>query len=106
MLDQLQSTVAGTRARFVISLVALCGLFGFSFASWLRFCAALQLGILPRLAGFAVLAVILVGFYALRFRQLRLNPAWALAALIPLGNIIVPIFLIAKKPASPGRTDI
>lgn len=106
MIEQLQATVAGTRVRFVISLLMLCVVFGFGFMGWLRLCAMLHLGIPARLAGFAVLAAILVGFYALRFRQLRLNPAWALTALIPLGNIIVPIFLIVKEPTSLGQTHI
>jgi hypothetical protein len=47
-----------------------------------------------------------VSFYALRFRHLRLKPAWALAALIPPRNLIVPIFLIVKEHASTGQTRI
>lgn len=50
--------------------------------------------LLPRFIGFAVLAVILVAFYALRCTQLRISPWWALLALIPPGNVVVPIVLI------------
>lgn len=104
MINRLQATVAGTRIRFVVSLLVLSALFGFGFVGWLRLCTALHLGIPARLAGFAVLAAILVSFYAFRFRQLGLSPAWALASLIPLGNIIVPIFLIVKEPELLGQT--
>jgi hypothetical protein len=105
MIADLQRLVAGTRIRFVISFLVLCVVFGFSFLAWLRFCEAMRWAFLPRFIGFGVLAVILAAFYALRCRQLRISPLWALAALIPIGNIAVPIVLIVMDEPRKITTD-
>lgn len=97
MISDLQRVIAGTRIRFVISFLVLCVAFWLSFMGWLRFCEAKHWALLPRFIGFGVLAVIMVTFYALRCRQLGVSPLWALVALIPVGNVVVPIVLVAMK---------
>jgi hypothetical protein len=104
-MNALQSFVAATRLRFGVALAALCVLAFLSFSGWLRLCANMHWGISARLAGFGLIAAIVVGFYALRLRVLRHSPLWALVALIPVGNIILPIYLIVKESNLISETE-
>jgi len=92
MLDDIQAAVASSRARFAVSVAIFIVLF----VGWNIYCQRAQLTGDIRLVGDVLHDFLLVALCALRFRYLRLQEAWSLLAFVPIVNLGVVIFLLAK----------
>ncbi len=96
MLHDIQTTTVSSRPRFAASVAVFVA----SFVGWNIYCQSAQLSGNVQLAGDLVHDFLLVTLCALRFRYLRLSEAWSLLVFLPLVNVGVVIFLIARgEPA-------
>ena len=96
-MDDIQRVLVSSRLRFAASFLVFLVLF----AVWLYVTAGWNPDI--KLAGLFVHDLILIGLYALRFRQLRMSEGWALLGFLPVLGLLVAVFLIVRNRAAPER---
>ena len=96
-MDDLSEALAGNRVRFGVSFL----IFLLLLPLWLYLSPGWNSDI--AFAGLFVHDLLLVSLLALRFRQLRMNEAWAFLAFLPFAGYLLVAFLLVRNNPAPER---